>query len=163
MSVSDCTIAAAFAGHTHTDDFRIINAAGSNPEFVLIDPPVSPIYGQNPAFRVVTFHPDGGLADQATYYLTNLPAGGRQVPGKWKQEYSFATAWQGQPLDGNSLGHIDKEIESDSQARDQWLKLLNVSSSYIQIPAPAVKALDCAIRSLLPSSYETCACAAPAP
>ena len=39
---------------------------------MLIDPPVSPIYGQNPAFRVVSFTEGGRLADQSTYYLTNL-------------------------------------------------------------------------------------------
>jgi sphingomyelin phosphodiesterase acid-like 3 len=155
------TIAASFAGHNHTDDFRVINAAGGNPGFVMINPPVSPIYGQNPSFRVVTFHSDGALADQSTYYLSNLTAAGGQIPGEWQQEYSFAAVWQGQPLDGEGLEHIDKQIESDPQARDQWLKLLNVSSSYVKVPAPAVKALDCAIGSLLPSTYQACACPTP--
>ncbi len=155
------TITASFAGHDHTDDFRVINAAGSNPGFVLIDPPVSPIYGQNPSFRVVTFHPKGALADQSTYYLANLKAAGGPIPGKWEHEYSFAAAWQGQPLDGKGLADIDKQIESDPQARDQWLKLLNVSSTYVQVPAPAVKGLDCAIGSLLPSTYAACACPTP--
>src|SRR5208283_1283119 len=34
------TVLAGFAGHTHTDDFRLVNAAGVNQAFVLIDPPV---------------------------------------------------------------------------------------------------------------------------
>ena len=44
---------ASFAGHTHSDDFRLINTAGVNKAFVLIDPAISPIYDQNPSFRIV--------------------------------------------------------------------------------------------------------------
>ncbi len=68
------TIAAMFAGHDHTDDFRVLPGSKSDAQFVLIDPPISPIYGQNPAFRVVTFAAGGQLVDQNTYYLTNLQA-----------------------------------------------------------------------------------------
>ncbi len=76
------TITASFAGHDHTDDFRVIHAGATGGEFVLIDPPISPIYGQNPAFRVVTFGTEGGLADQSTYYLTNLQAAAERGSGQ---------------------------------------------------------------------------------
>src|SRR5208283_449159 len=35
------TVIASFAGHTHTDDFRLIGGPGSKQEFVLINPPIS--------------------------------------------------------------------------------------------------------------------------
>jgi hypothetical protein len=65
------TVTATFSGDGHTDDFRVIHDGETGGDFVLIDPP---IYGQNPAFRMITFGDDGGLAGQSTYYLTNLPA-----------------------------------------------------------------------------------------
>lgn len=152
------TITASFAGHNHTDDFRVIHRGESGGEFVLIDPPISPIYGQNPAFRVVTFKTDGGLADQSTYYLTNLKAAGSETPGKWAQEYDFAAEWQSQQLDAGSLGTIYERIKNDPQARAQWLRLLNVSSSRDQVPLTAVGTLDCAIAALAPSAYQQCYC-----
>ena len=79
------TIAAMFAGHDHTDDFRVLHGNKNDAQFVLINPPISPIYGQNPAFRVVTFAAGGQLVDQNTYYLTNLQAAQSDVPGVWNQ------------------------------------------------------------------------------
>ena len=49
------TIAASFAGHTHMDDFRLIGDQGRYFGFTLITPALSPIFGQNPAFRTVDF------------------------------------------------------------------------------------------------------------
>jgi hypothetical protein len=152
------TIVASFAGHNHTDDFRVINAGEAGGDFVLIDPPISPIYGQNPAFRVVAFGTDGGLADQSTYYLTNLKAAGSETPGKWMREYNFAAEWQSPQLDASSLGKIYERIKNDPQARAQWLSLLNVSSPDDQVPLTAVGSLDCAIAALEPSTYQTCYC-----
>jgi sphingomyelin phosphodiesterase acid-like 3 len=157
------TIAASFAGHNHTDDFRVIQTGEAGGEFVLIDPPISPIYGQNPAFRLVTFGRDGGLADQSTYYLTNLQAARNEVPGTWMREYSFAEEWQSSQLDASSLKSIYDRIRTDPKARAQWLTLLDVSSSHDPVPAAGVETLDCAIAALDPASYQACYCPAPIP
>jgi hypothetical protein len=157
------TVTATFAGHDHTDDFRVIHANETNPSFVLINPPISPIYGQNPSFRLVTFAADGQLADQSTYYLTNLPAARSDVPGKWALEYTFAQRWQSHALNASTLKSIYDRINSDSGARAQWLTLLNVSSSHDSVPALAVQTLVCAIAALDPASYQACYCPAPAP
>jgi sphingomyelin phosphodiesterase acid-like 3 len=157
------TVTATFAGHDHTDDFRVIDGGESGGEFVLIDPPISPIYGQNPAFRVVTFGDDGGLAGQSTYYLTNLPAAGSTTPGRWMREYTFTEEWHAPQLDASSLKSIYDRIRSDATARDQWLTLLNVSSAHDVIPVDGVGALDCAIAGLDPASYRACYCPVPVP
>jgi sphingomyelin phosphodiesterase acid-like 3 len=154
------TITATFAGHTHTDDFRLIPNRASG-EFVLIDPPISPIYGQNPAFRVVSFRNDAGLADQSTYYLTNLQAARSDVPGTWTREYSFLEAWRTHSLDRSSLNNIYDRIKSDPQARAQWLNFLDVSSSHDPVPANGVHTLDCAIANLDLAGYQACYCPAP--
>src|SRR5271165_1800568 len=67
------TVIAGFAGHTHSDDFRLIGDAAAERQFVLVNPAISPVYSQNPSFRVVDYRTDGTITDQTTYYLTNLP------------------------------------------------------------------------------------------
>jgi sphingomyelin phosphodiesterase acid-like 3 len=88
------TVIASFAGHTHTDDFRLIGNPGSKEEFVFINPPITPIDGRNPAFRIVTFNSDGSLADQSTYYLTNLRNASSKTKGRWRKEYRFSQEWK---------------------------------------------------------------------
>src|SRR5271166_4518680 len=93
------TVIASFAGHTHNDDFRLVNAAGVNKSFVMIDPAVSPIYDQNPGFRVVMFDRGGLLTDQVTYYLTNLKQASSKGRRRWKKEYQFTREWKMPRLD----------------------------------------------------------------
>lgn len=155
------TITAMFAGHDHTDDFRVIHGSENNAQFVLINPPISPIYGQNPAFRVVTFAGGGQLVDQSTYYLTNLQAAQSDVPGVWTQEYSFIEKWHSPRLDAASLNNIYGQLRSDPEASAQWLTLFNVSSAHDHVPANGVRTLECAIEALDPATYKACYCPVP--
>ena len=131
------TVTAAFAGHDHTDDFRVLRANEPGEAFVLIDPPVSPIYGQNPAFRVVSFTEGGRLANQSTYYLTNLTSAGSAVPGNWTREYSFVEEWQREQLDSASLKSVYDRVRSDAAVRARWLSILNVRARTILCPPRA--------------------------
>jgi len=150
-----------FAGHDHTDDFRVLHAGETSEQFVLINPPISPIYGQNPAFRVVTFAGGGQLVDQSTYYLTNLQAAQSDVPGVWTQEYSFIEKWHSPRLDAASLNNIYGQLRSDPEASAQWLTLFNVSSAHDHVPANGVRTLECAIEALDPATYKACYCPVP--
>src|SRR5947209_6151279 len=90
------TVTASFAGHTHMDDFRLIGDAEGRYGFALITPAVSPIFGQNPAFRILVYDAAGGILDQTTYDLTNLAqatAAAVGVSPEWRAEYSFTRQW----------------------------------------------------------------------
>ena len=152
------TVIASFAGHTHVDDFRLITAKGANESFVLINPAISPIYDQNPSFRIVNFRSNGELSGQTTYYLTNLKQATSKKPGRWKREYRFSRAWKTRPLDVNSLGRIYSEVEQTSKARAQWAKLYMVSSTAVSFPPSVLRGLYCGIGSLDPRSYQSCYC-----
>jgi hypothetical protein len=154
------TVVASFAAHTHVDDFRLINLAAKAPAFVLINPAVSPVYGQNPGFRLLTFANDGSLTGQSTYYLTNLLFAGSSTPGVWKKEYSFAQEWTLPRLDGPSLDALYGRINIQPAVRDEWLKLYNVSSSAVHLPPDSARGLYCAITGLDAKSYARCYCAA---
>jgi hypothetical protein len=152
------TITASFAGHTHTDDFRVIRDGSSPKAFVLVDPPISPVYDQNPAFRV--FDVVGSeLRDQTTYYLTNLTTASAKQRGKWKKEYTFSREWKTRQLDSASLGTISDEIAGTDAARAHWLKLYNVSSSAAKVKPDEVRGLYCSIEGLGVGAYRNCACA----
>ncbi|MGO9519909.1 MAG: metallophosphoesterase [Candidatus Korobacteraceae bacterium] len=152
------TVIASFAGHTHTDDFRLIGRPGPRQEFVLINPPISPIDGRNPAFRAVTFNSDGSLADQSTYYLNNLKYATSKVKGQWAREYNFSQEWKVKQLNAASLGTIYRRIGTDPKAREQWLKLYNVSSAAAKVAPGEVRGLYCAIGSLEVEGYKSCYC-----
>jgi sphingomyelin phosphodiesterase acid-like 3 len=153
-------IAAMFAGHDHNDDLRVLHAGQPNQQFVLIDPPVSPIYGQNPSFRIVTF--DGAkLTDQTTWYLTNLPSARSVEPGVWMPEYTFTEKWQSPRLDAASLNALDGRIRGNAAASQQWMTQLDVSSTYRPMPSTAPRDMECAITALDPESYKSCYCPAP--
>ena len=76
------TVAASFAGHTHMDDFRLIGDAGGRYAFALITPAVSPIFGQNPAFRTIDYDGPGAVLDQTTYYLDEFAGGDAPPAGR---------------------------------------------------------------------------------
>ncbi len=151
------TVAASFAGHTHTDDFRLIRDGSAAKEFVLVDPPISPVYDQNPAFRVLDVV-GSEVRDQTTYYLTNLTTAGAKQSGKWKKEYTFSREWKAKPLDSASLGKIYDQIATTDAARAHWLKLYNVSSDAAKVKPDQVRGLYCVIEGLGTGAYGNCAC-----
>lgn len=116
------TVTISFAGHEHTDDFRLIDRS-----VVLMTPGVSPLVGQNPAFRVVTFGTDGTISDESTYYLSNLDKVNQGVPPEWKLEYSFAQAWGVPRLDFKSFRHLYREVETKPDAEQRWFTFYSVS------------------------------------
>ncbi len=153
------TVIVSLAGHTHTDDFRLINASGAKPEFVLISPAISPVYRQNPAFRVVSFASDGSLSDTSVYYLTNLEFASSKTRGEWAKEYTFSQEWKlGRP-NAAALATLYDQIKTKPEVRDDWVKLYNVSSAAAYLPANATPGFYCAIEELDPETYSNCYCA----
>jgi len=152
------TVQASFSGHTHTDDFRVILDGTAPRAFVLVDPPISPVYQQNPSFRVLEVS-GLQLQNEATYYLSNLTTADARLQGKWKREYVFSKEWKTKQLDAASLGKIYNQIASTDAARAHWLKLYNVSSDAAKVPPDTVRGLYCAIEGLGVGAYGNCACA----
>ena len=165
------TVAAGFAGHTHMDDFRLIGDAEGRYGFALITPAVSPIFGQNPAFRTVVYDTQGGILDQTTYDLTNLPqataAGG--LSPEWRAEYMFTRQWSLPRVDLPSLDRLYSLITDAPAQREQWHRIFPGSSPVYWAPfsgeseqlAQAVRAFRCASGNLAPSDYGQCYCNSP--
>jgi hypothetical protein len=163
------TVTASFAGHTHMDDFRLIGDAEGRYGFALITPAVSPIFGQNPAFRTVTYDIAGGILDQTTYDLTNFPqattAAGGASP-EWRAEYTFTRQWSLPRVDVPSLDQLYSTITDVPAERERWHMIFPVSSAVYWTPfsggseqlAQAVRAFRCASGNVVPSDYRQCYC-----
>ena len=147
------TVVATFAAHTHSDDFRVMGQ-----EFVLMNPAISPVYEQNPGFRVVSYRGDGTVTDQSTYYLTNLPGANAKKKGNWKREYSFTKQWKARSLNASSLNGVYQRVIADERVRADWLKLYAVSGPALEGEKPIVRALYCAVEGLSVESYRECYC-----
>jgi sphingomyelin phosphodiesterase acid-like 3 len=156
------TVAAAFAGHTHMDDFRLIGDAKGNFAFALITPAVSPIFGQNPAFRTVTYDSAGGILDQATYDLINLSEADAHTPPKWQLEYTFTREWRLPRVDLSSLERLHAMITTVPEDRALWHTLFPVSSLVYWTQnhggADETRAYDCAEGHVSIADYRQCWC-----
>jgi sphingomyelin phosphodiesterase acid-like 3 len=144
-------IAASFAGHTHTDDFRLVGSPGQRRSLVLMTPAVSPVVKQNPAFRVVQFGRNGVLMDQVTYYLSSL-----ETP-EWKQEYSFDRAWGFHQINIKNFEKLYLRIDTSPEIRDRWSLFYSVSHpAGGSITQQSFWALHCASGHSTISEYQSC-------
>ncbi len=156
------TVAASFAGHTHMDDFRLIGERPGYFGFALITPALSPIFGQNPAFRSVAFDKAGGLLDQTTYELANLSEAGADRSPKWQSEYTFRDEWRLSRIDLPNLERLYTMITTAPKDRDRWHALFVVSSPFYwahsSSAAQVIRAYDCATGHVSTADFDGCWC-----
>jgi hypothetical protein len=78
-------IALTLGAHTHMDEYRIMS-----PGNVLVQiPAISPIFGNNPAFKVFTFTEDTFTATDYTSFNYDLHA----LPAQFNSFYTFSSAY----------------------------------------------------------------------
>jgi sphingomyelin phosphodiesterase acid-like 3 len=85
------TIKGILPGHIHMDSFQVINFNNNDDVPVSYTPSISPIFGNNPGFKVYSYDADSlQLTNYDMYfYPLNEPLATRS----WRKEYSFADAY----------------------------------------------------------------------
>lgn len=150
------SVTASFAGHTHMDDFRLMENKPDSSNFVLLTPGLSPWNGQNPAFRKLLAGPEGRVSDAETYYLNLAAAGTIEFPD-WKPEYDFQRAWGVPQLDGREMKAIYDQSGSAPDAEDQWVRYYSVQHQSLHDIGPETfRALHCAAGTIDPDRYLQC-------
>lgn len=88
------TIAGVFAGHLHADWFQVQRFGGLNEIPILGTPSVSPIYGNNPGFKIYSYSLTSRQLDDfiAYYYPLGSDHG-------WRVEYDFSRIYKPNCLD----------------------------------------------------------------
>jgi hypothetical protein len=146
------TVAMSLAGHDHMDDFRLMTNS-----LVLMTPALSPVFKQNPAFRVVSFQSSGALSDSTTYYLSNLDDVLNGIAPEWKVEYRFASTWGFSQLDFKNFLKLYSEIGAKSAVRDRWSTLYSVSHPQAkEITSQTFPELSCASGHSTKAAFENC-------
>lgn len=83
-------IEAILPGHIHMDAYQLF-AAGNKNIPIIFTPAISPIYGNNPGFKV--FYYDSSTSKLTNYDTFYLPLNALMIPS-WHEEYSFNKEYQ---------------------------------------------------------------------
>ena len=146
-----------FAGHIHVDDFRLLGGALKTSPFVIIGPAVSPITGQNPTFRTVSFDAHGTLKDQTTYVLTNLIEAGQGSQPVWNLEYDFDKEWHVKALNAASYSSLFSRItNSADDTASRWMPLYSTSHVPTGLTLDTFRASSCASGLIVAADYQAC-------
>ncbi|MGA2404087.1 MAG: hypothetical protein ABSG91_20665, partial [Syntrophobacteraceae bacterium] len=119
-------IALTLGAHTHMDEYRIMS-----PDNVLeITPGITPYFGNNPAFRVMTF---SRYTLKATDYSTLNCDLSASIP-QFNSYYTFSTAYLLQGLLSNSLLQLYPQLATDN-AKQQIYRGHYFSGHNYTVPA----------------------------
>jgi sphingomyelin phosphodiesterase acid-like 3 len=144
------TIAGSFAGHTHQDEFRL--ATG---DFIHINPSVTPVFGNNPAFEVVEVTPRGDLTNYTAHHLPNVT-----LP--WAREYSFRDAYAKPRYDVATLTQLEAAIADDTATRETYFNYYSSGSAKSSAGALAKwRGYWCGLRMRTGTAFSSCYCNAP--
>jgi sphingomyelin phosphodiesterase acid-like 3 len=150
------TIRAAFAGHTHMDDYRVIRLDGQPALFCKIAPAISPVFGNNPGYQVYQYDRGRGtLQNFRTFYLTNLPDDGQptaRVDGKWALEYDFQMAYGFDSVTARSINRLANDLKTDAAAQQHYSKFYGVSAAPEFAPG-SFRVYRCAISNVTPAEF----------
>ena len=109
------TVVTSLAGHTHMDDFRLIDKL-----YIHITPAVSPMFSNNPAYESIEFSPASGAITDYTVYDLQLG----NTPAAWTPEYTFSTAY-------NHAGFAEMHdaIATDAATRAKYMQYYTASNA----------------------------------
>ncbi len=123
------TVMGIFPAHIHLDAFQRIDANQNVEIPVMFTPSISPIFGNNPGFKIYAY-------DEKTLRITNIdmyyfPLAANPLSQQWQKEYSFERIYQSVGFSDNSffkwVTHSSVSLDSGS-SRNAWLKFTSASS-----------------------------------
>jgi hypothetical protein len=120
----------AFAGHNHSDDFRLNYASGSPALLSRIVPAVSPVFGNNPAFVKYTYSPATGEIGDYLVCRADVPEEKSSAfDPSWKPEYNFAATYNQPAFTPASFNALAKRLLEEPAVRQKYMQYNKVSST----------------------------------
>ena len=110
------------AGHTHMDEFRILDSSGDVLEQL---PGISPCFGNNPAYKVLTVTQN--TFTPTDYQSFNFNLGSAQPLG-FLPLYQFSTTYGAQSTLGSSLQVLYPKLNSSQSTQDMYTYLYSSGS-----------------------------------
>ena len=112
------TVRTIFAGHVHRDEFRLTRAIDMIEHAavpVLVSPAVSPVYGNQPGYKIINYgQRDYSILDYGVYYLDL----GDTV---WKTGQLFHEAYGFSSLAADDMASLYEALKSNAGMRDQYI------------------------------------------
>jgi len=148
-------------GHVHKDEYRVLHASDKSAMIpVIVAPAISPIYDNNPGFRVMYFSEDkvkqNGdtkkvivLHDYDQYY-TDLRASYINNATEWKHEYRFSKAYGKKTLQTNDYVSLHEDLSTHSTLMSEFMMRYAVHYSLKE------RETLCAFNSNDAQDYEEC-------
>eukprot|EP00762_Andalucia_godoyi_P001963 ANDGO_05985.mRNA.1 Sphingomyelinase phosphodiesterase D len=154
--MSQSTIASQHFAHYHRDDFRLFYNVTAPSESTgpygsaLLAPSLSPIYQNNPTFRVFEFDTNSAqLLNVESHYML-LEASNAAAAPFWSKLYDARSAYGLSDLSTRSLVSLRDQLRTNLGTAMQWAD--RRQSNYL----PDRHALICAIDTLSESVYTAC-------
>lgn len=142
-------IDAIMAAHLHSDYFQILNLGNNNEIPVTGTPAVSPIFGNNPGFKVYNYSNTTELQDFATYYYP------LSTQHAWTKEYDFNHVYQAN-CPGCPIIKGMELIEESGKLAEYYKSFYSVGTASQPIVDKWYPYYWCAIREVNPQGYKEC-------
>ena len=153
------TIQIVFSGHTHMDDFRVIEAQRTGLVVNKLVPSMSPIYRNNPGFQVYGYdRGSGAVRNYRAYYLSNLSTAGKATEFeqvKWELEYDFREAYRQPALDISAIVSIARSLKTNTSIQGVYTRFYSVSGPP-GFDSLTLSAYSCAILHTTLEEFEKC-------
>ena len=153
------TLAMCFVGHSHMDDYRVIQLQGENLLLSKIVPSVSPLFANNPAYQVYQYdRATGQILNFQTYYLTNLAELSKpnhEATADWALEYDFRKAYGLDRVTAESIATMSDQLRGETLAASHYRRYYS-SSAGAGIDARQLDVYRCAIISATPGMFDRC-------
>jgi sphingomyelin phosphodiesterase acid-like 3 len=146
---------AAYAGHTHMDDFRLVIDSSKAPiesvMFVHICPAISPQFGNNPGFRHLVLDWDRFSVSNYNVFWLNLGA----ESSDWALEYNFNDTYHQAGANPGTLQAVYSAIKDDEIERTNYMNYYDVNHRQEMTP-DNWKAYWCGIANLQQEDFDAC-------
>jgi sphingomyelin phosphodiesterase acid-like 3 len=148
-------ITAAFCGHTHMDDFRVLVDPQTSKaiSFVRIAPAISAQFGNNPGYLQMSYDRHAfSLKNYVLYYL-NLDI----TDPNWAKEYAFNDVYGQTAITAATMLTVYHAMKTDPAVRMSYMNYYNVSDR----PHPSLtdtnwKAYWCGIGNWTQTTFKSC-------
>lgn len=111
------TISMIYAGHTHMDEFRFMDGAGGGKVPVEVTPSISPLFGNNPGYRVIETSADGAELTDYQAFTMSL----QETPQAFAAAYDFQQEYAVSAPDGTGLPQLHTLIHQSASSKDFYI------------------------------------------
>ena len=148
-------IVAQFGGHTHMDNFIVINGHETPTSYVHISPGITPVFDNNPGFLEYTYEPSSGeVIDYDVHGFQDVET---STSSNWSKEYSFSTTYNQNKLSPDNLKAVYTSFLTDPAAKKHYIDYYVVEDTTRgSIDDSNWKYYFCAFGNQTAASYSAC-------